>query len=132
MKQTFPRHINALKDVVRFIDEFALENLSGDVVPVVQLVVEEIFTNMVRHNADSPADIELQLSRIDESLTIQITDLESDRFDLREQAAVDVTAPLKDRKPGGLGIHLVKHMVDEIHYRYKGGESIVTLIKKLS
>ena len=135
MERSFSRSVNSLAGVVEFIDDFSESRVPGELVPIVQLVVEEIFTNMVRHNTatDAVADDEITVSldRHEQELKITLTDLHSDRFDIREQKKVDVSAPLKDRKPGGLGIHLVRHMVDEIHYHYKDGVSIVTLIKRI-
>jgi serine/threonine-protein kinase RsbW len=135
MERSFSRTLDSLSEVVSFIDDYSQTRVPGNLVPVVQLVVEEIFTNMVRHNTSDSSgpddDITVSLDRNGLDLAITLTDLHSDRFDIREQKTVDVSAPLEDRKPGGLGIHLVRHMVDEIHYHYKDGVSVITLIKKL-
>lgn len=131
MKRTFERQLDSLHSIVAFIDEFAETGLSQNHIPAVQLVVEEIFTNMVRHNPDGGDDISLELELSGSKITITLIDSDSPRFDIGAQKPVDISAPLKDRKPGGLGIHLVKHMVDEILYRYKDGESVITLIKRL-
>ncbi|NNE36163.1 MAG: ATP-binding protein [Rhodothermales bacterium] len=131
MNRSFPRSIDALSQVCTAIDEFAEENIPARYVPTIQLVVEEIFTNMVRHNEDGVDDIQIALGRKDDELIITITDNDSERFDPNEQEEVDVSAPLSERKPGGLGIHLVKSLVDELHYRYKDGESVITLMKRI-
>lgn len=52
-------------------------------------------------------------------------------FDPTQQAEPDITSPAEDRKIGGLGIHLVRQLMDEIHYRREEGKNILTLIKKL-
>jgi len=135
MERSFARSLNSLSNLVAFVDDFSATNVPDEAVPIVQLVIEEIFTNMVRHNSAESAteddDITVALDRGSQNLTITLTDLHSDRFDIRDQNAVDVSAPLKDRKPGGLGIHLVRHLVDEIHYHYKNGVSVITLVKRL-
>lgn len=131
MERTFPRAIDALAEIVQFVEEYAGGRVPRGQLPVIHLVIEEIFTNMVRHNADGEDQIALALDRNEHDFTITMTDRDSERFDIREQEDVDVSAPLEDRKPGGLGIHLVKHLVDEIHYRYRDGVSVITLIKKL-
>lgn len=131
MERSFSRSLDALREVVSFVDDYAEANGFTDRVPVVQLVVEEIFTNMVRHNADGKEDLDVGLERMDNNLVITITDSDSEHFDIRDQKPVDVSAPLNERRPGGLGIHLVTHLVDEILYHYKDGVSVITLTMKL-
>jgi anti-sigma regulatory factor (Ser/Thr protein kinase) len=54
-----------------------------------------------------------------------------ERFDIRTVPNVDVDRDLKDRKPGGLGIHLLKRMVDDVGYEYVDGRSTTTFVKLL-
>ena len=41
----------------------------------------------------------------------------------------DITAPLSQRRPGGLGIHIVKKLMDSVSYRYEDGQNILTIEK---
>jgi sigma-B regulation protein RsbU (phosphoserine phosphatase) len=43
---------------------------------------------------------------------------------------VDITLPAEKRKLGGLGIHLVRQIMDEIHYRREEGRNVLTLLKR--
>ena len=52
-------------------------------------------------------------------------------FDPTSQAEADITSSVENRKIGGLGIHLVRQLMDEIHYSREEGKNILTLIKKL-
>jgi len=100
-----------------------------------KLVVEELFTNMVRHNAGSPYDITVEITvevAVDgDNVIVVLTDRDSDYFDPREHTEVDIRARIKDRTPGGLGIHLVRHMVDELDYHYVDRTSVITLKKRI-
>ena len=130
MEKTFSRNLDQLHQVFSFLDSFAeASDLDMSVSLPVRLAVEELFTNMVKYNKDSRADITLAIDRSDESVTIILTDFDTEPFDITSTGEVDVTASLEERTPGGLGIHLVKRMVDEIHYRYKDRVSQITLIK---
>ena len=132
MEQTFTRNLDELHRVFGFLDSFAeTSDLDMSVSLPVRLAVEELFTNMVKYNKDSRADITLAVNRSDESVTIVLTDFDTEPFDITSTGEVDTTASLEERTPGGLGIHLVKRMVDEIHYRYKDRVSQITLIKSV-
>jgi len=133
MEQTFSRSLDELHQVFSFLDNFAeTAGVDMSVSLPVRLAVEELFTNMVKYNKDSRADITLAIDRSDDAVTIVLTDFDTEPFDITSTGDVDVTASLEERTPGGLGIHLVKRMVDEIHYRYKDRVSQITLIKSVT
>jgi serine/threonine-protein kinase RsbW len=96
-----------------------------------QFVVEEWFTNLVKYSRGGTRDILLDLKRQDGRLVLSLTDFGVERFDIREVRDVDVNLDLKHRTPGGLGIHLLKRMVDDIGYEYVDGRSTTTFVKKL-
>ena len=48
-----------------------------------------------------------------------------------EREAPDVNAPLRQRKIGGLGIHLTKKLMDNVSYEYRAGKNILHIHKKL-
>lgn len=132
MEQTFTRNLDELHRVFSFLDSFAeASDVDMSVSLPVRLAVEELFTNMVKYNKDSRADITLSVARADDTVTIVLTDFDTEPFDITSTGEVDITASLDERTPGGLGIHLVKRMVDEIHYRYKDRVSQITLIKSV-
>ena len=132
MEQTFTRNLDELHRVFSFLDSFAeASDVDMSVSLPVRLAVEELFTNMVKYNKDSRADITLAIDRSDDEVKIVLTDFDTEPFDITSTGEVDITASLEDRTPGGLGIHLVKRMVDEIHYRYKDRVSQITLIKSV-
>ena len=44
----------------------------------------------------------------------------------------DITLSAKERKPGGLGVHITKHLMDDVSYEYKDGRNILRLRKVLA
>ena len=52
-------------------------------------------------------------------------------FDPTTKGDVDTTLPAEERSIGGLGIHLVKQLMDNIQYEYKDGHNVLTLKKKI-
>ena len=76
--------------------------------------------------------IEISLSSEEEAITIEITD-DGEPFDpLNDAAEPDLTSPLGERRVGGLGLYLVRSMVDELHYRREQGKNHLVLMKRRS
>ena len=95
------------------------------------LAVEELFTNMVKYNPHNPESISIDLESTADSITVEITDKSLIPFDLNKAAEYDDTLSLAERPIGGVGIHLIRKMFDEINYEYKDKKSIYTLVKFL-
>jgi anti-sigma regulatory factor (Ser/Thr protein kinase) len=136
MNQNFKRDLGQLSNVFSFLDNFADEvDIAMPIVLPVRLAIEELFTNMVRHNSAAESDITISLDRDGDNVVVVLTDLDvAQPFDPTQHKEVDTNADLKDRDAGGLGIHLVKRMVDEVHYHYssRNRQSRVTLIKSVN
>ncbi len=99
----------------------------------IDLILEELFTNVVNHgfSDDKEHDIKLDLSCTAERLKIRMED-DGKPFDLTAHAAPDTKCALEKRYIGGLGIHLVKHFIDECDYFREDGKNIVILKKYLT
>ena len=132
MEQIFRRDITDLQALFGFVDQFCLENkLEESISYVLNLAAEEIFTNMVKYNAFGSNDIPISIHRNDNKVIMKFTDVDCEEFDLTLSEADHIDLPLKQKKIGGLGIHLIKQMVDEIQYQYKDRNSEITIIKNL-
>ena len=99
---------------------------------ILNMAVEELFTNMVKYNGNGADDILIGVDREADWMTIRLVDFDSEPFDLSEAGEVDTSAPLHARKPGGLGIHLVKRFMDEVMYEYKERKTTIRLGKRLT
>lgn len=97
----------------------------------VNLVVEELFTNMVKHDRQGSQDISLCINRDGDRVKLSLTDFDVDDFDITRMPEVDTSAPLEERRPGGLGLHLVRRMTDTLSYHYENRQRTVTASLKL-
>ncbi len=97
----------------------------------INLAIEELFTNIVKYNRNSHGDITIEIEKEGRNLKVNIIDYGGDEFDVTKTQEVDVTRRLEERKVGGLGLHLVKKMVDNLEYQYANGESRITFTKNL-
>ena len=97
----------------------------------VNLALEELWLNVVNHgHSGGFHEVEIELTSEAEALTIEITDDGKPFNPLNEALAPDVTASLEDRSVGGLGLHLVRTLMDELRYRREGGRNHLILVKR--
>lgn len=96
-----------------------------------ELAAEELFTNFVRHNRGGGDHIRLELRMTGAFLTIEFTDFDVDPFDPAQAPAVDITAPVEQRRPGGLGLYLVRTYMDDVRYECSQRTMRVTATKRL-
>jgi anti-sigma regulatory factor (Ser/Thr protein kinase) len=133
MQRSFTRNIDSLADIFSFLEGVAAEfNLDGKTVFAVNMAVEELFTNMVKYNPDGTSDISLELLLLADSVSVGIVDTDSEGFDITALEKVDTNASLEERRPGGLGIHLVKSLMDEVSYEYKNRVTRIRLVKNIT
>jgi serine/threonine-protein kinase RsbW len=130
MERIFPRQINSLESIFEFTREFIERNqLPDSVAYTLNLAVEEIFTNLVKYDPRGSTGILIDLAKTGYDLTIRLIDSDSNRFDLTKWSGEDIpqTGDRED-KVGGLGLLLVRNMVDDVYYNYENRTSTITMI----
>ncbi len=98
----------------------------------IDTAVEEIFVNIASYaypSGEGNADISISLSD-DRILCIRFSD-NGIPFDPLSKEDPDVTLSAEERKIGGLGIYMVKKMMDKVEYEYKEKCNILTLYKQI-
>lgn len=119
IRKSFTRSFDAIPDIFEFTaDVFARQRIDPRLLPVVDLTVEELFTNMVKYSTTSNAAVLLEMSGVEGGVEVAMTDYDVEPFDVTRTPDVDVTLPLAQRAPGGLGLHLIRRLVDCIDYEY--------------
>jgi anti-sigma regulatory factor (Ser/Thr protein kinase) len=100
----------------------------------VNVALDELLANKLSHGmADrdaGSAKVEVQVQLDEERLTVTITD-DGPGFDPFGQAEPDTTLSVEEREIGGLGIHLVRKLMDEVSYERRDGKNVVVLVKQL-
>ena len=130
-RREFPRSLAAVSDLLDWSERFfEAARIPTDHRFGVQLGLEELFTNLVKYGAGSHP-IEIELDRRDSVLLASLTDQDVEPFDPTAAPDADTTLPLDSRKPGGLGLHLVRRVVDRVDYTYENRCSRTTLVKRL-
>ena len=113
---------------------FAEEHeLPDDVRRRFSVALDEMVANVLAHAlegrkaASLAIDADLEGGR----LAFTLTD-DGPPFDPFSHAAPDTALSVEDRPIGGLGIHLVRGLMDEVSYERRDGQNVVTLVKNLA
>lgn len=129
MRRDFKRHLNSLAPLYEFSEAIMTERKLPDGVRFpVHLAMEELFVNMVHYNPTVTTDIEVTVT-VDDAVTVSLVDKGGAEFDVTLKRDVDTDSPLEERKPGGLGVHLVQNLVDTLDYEYQDGRGEVIFTK---
>ena len=114
------------------VEEFAeRDNWPPDLVFKLNLVLEELGVNIVNYSG-ATGDIEISLASDEERVTVEISDDGRPFNPLLDQETPDISAPLGNRPIGGLGIHLVRSMMDEMSYSREDGKNKLAMTKRKS
>jgi anti-sigma regulatory factor (Ser/Thr protein kinase) len=106
-------------ETARFCRE---QGLGADVEFDLNLVLEELFTNAVRHGdcGGVLGAAEVRLAMLANGVRVEYADCGTP-FEPLSAPPPDVTVPLEERRMGGLGIHLVRQIMRDFEYQRSGG-----------
>ena len=129
-----PGDAGQLPDAITFLQGFWEEaELPVALGFTFELALEEVFLNVALHGADSSRvpSVELELTASDTEVVLVVAD-DARPFDPLTLATPDTSAALEDRAIGGLGVHLVRQMMDTVSYTYEAGHNRLRMTKHLS
>jgi serine/threonine-protein kinase RsbW len=121
-----------LAEIRCFVEEMASTlGLDPAMIPNVILAVDEAVSNITAHGYQGQGGVvEIEVGREEDALVIRIRD-EAAPFDPTIVPPPDLTMPLEQRTPGGLGIHLIRQTMDEMtHCITPQGGNELTLVKR--
>jgi len=104
------------------------QNLPDELVWEIRLVLEEVVTNIISHGyADRAAHaIEVSIVNSASDITLSVRD-DAQPFNLLEHPLPDLTIPLEERGVGGMGVHIVREIMDEIDYKREADGNVVVM-----
>ena len=127
---------NEISEISRlgdFIEDMGNEfSLAPDVIFNLNLVLEEAVVNIINYAypKEEHEFIYLSAKMHDGSIVIVLTDTGKE-FDPTMAPEADVTLSADDRQIGGLGIFLIRQIMNEVRYERIDGKNVLTLEKKL-
>ena len=124
--------LSEIERVSQHLNEFgARHRLSPKVLHDLNLALEEIITNVISYGYSDEREHEILVSFTVEphEVTVQVED-DGQAFNPLEVAVPDVTQSLEERVVGGLGIHLVRKLMDGLRYERRDNKNLLIMIKK--
>jgi anti-sigma regulatory factor (Ser/Thr protein kinase) len=127
---TVAANIESLYEVMDFINgELERNNCAPELQDNINLAVEEVFTNIANH-AYQPASGSAVISiAVGTEVVIRFEDT-GKPYNPLEYPEPDFDMPLEEREIGGLGIFLVKKIMDKIDYERIDNKNVLTVTKK--
>jgi serine/threonine-protein kinase RsbW len=123
-----------LSVLTEFLREFgSAAALAPAQVGTFELALEEIFMNIVMHGSEPGITprVEVSLNLGPDAVTMTVED-DGPQFDPLSLPPPDVTASLAERKVGGLGVFLVRNIMDNVTYARTAGRNQLRISKRLA
>ena len=128
-----PNDIETIPQLNEFIDSVAEEvGLDMSLTMSLNLAIEEAVVNVMEYAypEGQQGDVEIEVTADQQWMTFVITDT-GIAFDPTTKEDADTTLSAEERPIGGLGIFLVRQLMDVIDYKREDNKNVLTLQKKL-
>jgi len=129
-ERTFPATMEGLADASEFLMSIiGPSDCPPKVKSAVMVAMDEIASNIVHYSGAPDFTVAVGLPDAPPYVRLTFSD-EGKPYNPLLKTDPDVTLPAEERAIGGLGIFMVKKMMDEIEYVYENGRNILTIGKK--
>lgn len=128
--------LDASLDSLAAISDFVVEQaraagMDEHAVWEVQLAVDEAATNVIQHSyAKLSGSMTLSTNITESELEVVICD-RGKPFNPEDVPEPDLVSPLEERKTGGLGLYLMRKLMDRVEFSFKDGENLLIMSKRL-
>ena len=132
MTLSLDNEVAQISRLPEFVEKAVKEsNLDASLTDTINLALEEAVTNVIlyAYPEGTPGKVNIDVAVTDKALYFTISD-KGKPFDPTARQEVDIEADVEDRPIGGLGIHLVRNIMDEVRYERRGDKNVLILIKK--
>lgn len=98
----------------------------------IDLALDEILTNIISYGYEDRENhfIDVRISLKDEKILLEVED-DGREFNPLAIPEADTASAVNERPIGGLGLHLIRNMMDEIRYTYKNNKNCLSMKKTI-
>src|SRR4051812_10922579 len=121
-------------DIVRGLEAFCREaSVPRAVANAADVALEEHLTNVLGHGYEpgTPHDVVVELKIEGGWMHLEVCDDGKD-FNPLALPLPDTSLPLEEKPIGGLGVHLIRHLMDEVTYARLNGKNVFRMKKRLA
>ena len=130
-ERTFPAKTESMADIAGFVETMLREtNCPKNAVSDLMIAVDEIANNIVNYSGSPDLTLAFEWTRDPSAVRLVFSD-SGTPYDPLSHADPDITASLDERAIGGLGILMVKNLMDDVAYEYRDGRNRLTLRKNI-
>lgn len=132
LNRRIPNRLAAIGEAAEEIEAFcAAHGVPVAAVAHLNLALDEAMTNTINYGWPEGGEHEVALAlRIEAGLVVAEVADDGRAFDPLQVPPPDLDADLESRPIGGLGVHFIKTLMDEVSYRREGGRNILTMHKR--
>lgn len=131
--KVFPGRLDSLVEISKFVTRAAgSAGLDQTAVFAVEMAVDEACTNIIEHayGGEGRGDIECTCQIDAYGLTVTIRDYGCP-FDPSSVPEPDIYASLEERQEGGLGLYLIRKLMDDVHFEFTSDSgNVLTMVKR--
>ena len=131
---TLPAEVKELPKLQHYLEQACARNgLDASIEDHLQVAAEEVFLNIANYAYDDKqGTVSILFGFIPECRSVQLVFTDSGKpYDPQLAAAPDLSEDAEERLPGGLGVFLIKELVDSIDYQRKADKNILILTKTI-
>lgn len=124
--------VENIEKVTAFVDGYLQRwNCPAGVRTQIDIAIDELFGNIARYAyGPQSGPVSVQVEKVTDPLAVVITFTDRGTpFDPLAREDPDTTLGAEERRPGGLGIYIVRRLMDEVSYEYRNGENILKIRK---
>lgn len=122
------KNLSVIRDFVS--DHAESHGFSPNHIADIRLAVDEACTNIIKHayKNDASKELNIQIEVDEQKLIVTIMD-KGEGFDVRTYQKPNIRKQIKEKRRGGMGVHLMLQLMDEVTYQVKNDQNILSMCK---
>ncbi len=129
---TLESRASSLQELEDAVDEFGTEqDWAPKLLFQLKLALEEVVLNVINHGyGEEGHSVNIAIKSTADTVTIVVSDTARPYNPLVEAPMPDLESTLEERAVGGLGVHMVRSIADDVSYARKGDTNCLTIVKR--
>ncbi len=133
MEMCIRNRLDEMPAIVTMVENFGVKHgISGIVINELNLVLDEVLSNIISYGYldSATGQIMVRLNYQSGEISAEVRD-DGKPFDPLQAVSPDVGGTVQSRRVGGLGIHFMKELMDNVVYARVGNENRLVVKKKI-